>query len=222
MIKKFDNLEIEYTDMDKDYIDKFIEYLLSKEKEILNFFNIDKLERRVHIKFWDNLEEYRKFRNDMLKQYNRKVADWEVGCASTYNSMNMIDIVSYSESLKAKGHAYDKISTIIKVGVHEFTHVCFSQFRNNNKTLLWLNEGFATYFAEQYDIKKIKIECTLDELLSKTVNYSNYYALTYYLFDNYDRNYILKLASNIDLLKEETPKIYEKTKELYYTRGITK
>ena len=59
---------------------------------------------------------------------------------------------------------------------------------------------------------------TLDELLNGYVDYINYYTIGKYLFDTYDRKYILKLLKDKNLLEEQTPRIYEETK-LYIKNG---
>ncbi|MDD7151219.1 MAG: hypothetical protein PUH43_04725, partial [Clostridium sp.] len=43
-------------------------------------------------------------------------------------------------------------------------------------------------------------------------NYINYYTIGKYLFDTYDRKYILELLRDKKLLEEQTPIIYEKAK----------
>ena len=57
------------------------------------------------------------------------------------------------------------------------------------------------------------LDCTLEELLNKKVNYVRYYTLGKYLFETYKKDDILKLASNNALLKQMTPTILEEAKE---------
>lgn len=75
---EFCNFELEYTNKGKEYIDNVIQILNDKSEEVMNFFELKNLSRKVKIKFWDNVEEYRNFFNKSLKKYNKIMPDWEV------------------------------------------------------------------------------------------------------------------------------------------------
>lgn len=67
--------------------------------------------------------------------------------------------------------------------------------------MIWINEGLAIYLSgqiEKYKNNKINI-------LLKT--YSDYYLAFKWVIENYDKNYNLRLISDVEFQKLETPKI---------------
>ena len=216
MIKEFKNFTIEYSDDDLKYIDELLQRFLYSQDKIMNFFNLKNLDRKVQIKIWNNVTEYEKYINSEMKRIfnvENTMEDWEVGRAITTKTESQIHILSYQERIKRKGHQYDKIDDLIKVVQHEFVHTCHEQFKNYKNTLTWFNEALATILSNQYDDITPVLDCTLDELLNGKVNYVRYNTLGKYLFENYDKKYILELAKNNELLKQKTPIIFEEAKE---------
>lgn len=162
------------------------------------------------------MTEYEKYINSEMKRIfnvENTMEDWEVGRAITTKTESQIHILSYQERIKRKGHQYDKIDDLIKVVQHEFVHTCHEQFKNYKDTLTWINEALATILSNQYDDITPVLDCTLDELLNGKVNYVRYNTLGKYLFENYDKKYILELAKNNELLKQKTPIIFEEAKK---------
>ena len=121
-----------------------------------------------------------------------------------------IDILTLEERRKCKGHNNDNIDTLLKCLIHEFVHICHLNYSAN--TLKLYDETLAVILSKQYNNCELHIDCTLDELLNKNINYINYYTIGKYLFDTYDRKYILELLRDKKLLEEQTPIIYEKAK----------
>lgn len=216
MIKEFKNFTIEYTEDDLTYIDDLLQNFLYSQEKIMNFYNLEKLDKKVQIKIWNDITKYEKYiKSEMKRIYNVEITmnDWEVGRAITTKTDSQIHILSYKERIKRKGHNKDKIEALIKVVAHEFAHTCHEQFKNYQPTLIWINEALATVHANQYDDEKPVLDCTLDELLNGKVNYVRYRTLGTYLFENYDKKYILELAKNNELLKAQTPIIFEEAKQ---------
>lgn len=216
MKKEFKNFIIEYSKDDITYIDELLQYFLYSQDKIMNFYNLKNLDKKVQIKIWNDITEYEKYiKSEMKRIYNVDITmrDWEVGRAITTKTDSQIHILSYKERIKRKGHNKDKIEALIKVVPHEFAHTCHEQFKNYQPTLTWINEALATVLANQYDDEEPILDCTLDELLNGKVNYVRYNTLGKYLFENYDKKYILELAKNNELLKQKTPIIFEETKE---------
>lgn len=216
MIKEFKNFTIEYSEDDLTYIDDLLKHFLFSQNKIMSFFNLEKLDKNVQIKIWNDVIEYEKYiKNEMKRIFNVDITmkDWEVGRAITTKTESQIHILSYKERIKRKGHKYDKIDDLIKVVPHEFAHTCHAQFKNYQPTLTWINEALATILSNQYDDEEPVLDCTLDELLNGKVNYLRYNTLGKYLFKNYDKKYILELAKNNELLKQKTPIIFEEAKE---------
>ena len=69
-----------------------------------------------------------------------------------------------------------------------------------------------------YENEELKFDCSLEDILNGKDLYYNYYAMSKYLIDNCDKDYILKLAKDNEFLKNETPSIYYKTKEYVHRK----
>lgn len=209
-IKK-DNIIINYTEEEKEYINEFLENIIKESKKILEFFNLEKLEYPVIITFWDDLDKYREYRNKQLEQYNKKVADWEVGCAQSYpQEPHYIHILSLKERKKCYNHDKDTLKDIFLVGVHEYVHACHSEYKKYNMTLTYINEGLATYLSKQFDKNQnFKFNCTKEQLLMAKTNYYNYYLITKYIIENKSKEYILELIKNKEIQEQELDTLYD-------------
>ena len=209
-IKK-DNIIINYTEEEIGYINEFFENIIKESKTILEFFNLEKLEYPVIITFWDDLNKYREYRNKQLEQYNKKVQDWEVGCAQSYpQEPHYIHILSLKERIKCQGHQNDKLEDIFKVGVHEYVHICHCEYKKYKGTTTYINEGLATYLSNQFNEKQdLTFNCTKEQLLQGATNYSNYYLLMKYIIDNKSKEYILELIKSKEMQEQELDTLYE-------------
>lgn len=196
---------IEYDEKDKKYIDLFVSTLNKSYQDIMNFFNLDNLEKKITIKLWNNVTD---FRNHTKNKLNIDEEEWVI--ARAYFTDKEIHILTLEEIKKCKGHSKDNIENMLKCLTQEFVHICHSIY--SKKTLRWYGESLAVILSNQYNNYKLYINCTLDELLNGYVDYINYYTIGKYLFDTYDRKYILKLLKDKNLLEEQTPRIYEETK----------
>lgn len=209
-IKK-DNIIINYTEEEKEYINEFLENIIKESKKILEFFNLEKLEYPVIITFWDDLDKYREYRNKQLEQYNKKVPDWEVGCAHSYpQEPHYIHILSLKERKKSYNHDKDTLKDIFLVGVHEYVHACHSEYKKYNITLTYINEGLATYLSNQFDkSQNFEFNCTKEQLLLGKTNYYNYYLIMKYIIENKPRKYILELIKNKEMQEQELDTLYD-------------
>lgn len=216
MKKEFDSFTIEYTSDDLTYIDDLIQQFLAFESKIMDFFNLNALDRKVQIKIWNDVKEYEKYIKSEIKRIldiSIEIQEWEAGRTIATKNESQIHFLSYKERLKRKGHSEDTLDSIMKVIIHEFVHICHSQYKQYQSTLTWFNEALATVLAGQYRDKKLMLDCTLEELLNRKVNYIRYYTLGKYMFETYKKDDILKLASNNALLKQITPTILEEAKK---------
>lgn len=202
---------IEYTSSDELYINKVINDFLNKVSNIIDFFNISSFKRKILIKFWDNVDEYRVYFNEKMKNYGATVADWEVARSVNTPYENTIHLLSFKERIKCKGHQNDTINDIPSLLIHEFAHTCQRIYNNYNPSMTWFSEALATNLAKQYN--DLSLTCSLEDITNGTAyNYKDFYTMGYYLMENYDKNYILELSKNKELLEKETPRIYEETK----------
>lgn len=110
---------------------------------------------------------------------------------------------------KMQGHDKDTLRNLINVCIHEFTHTCHFTYNGNSKTMVWFAEALATALSNQYDY--LYFDCTLDDIINGKAKYINYYTMGRYLIDNCDKEYILKLARDKNLLESDTCSIYHET-----------
>ena len=75
--------------------------------------------------------------------------------------------------------------------------------------MTWFSEALATNLSNQYE--NLYFNCSLNDILDGKANYINYYSMGKYLIDNCDKNYILELAKNKELLERDTANIYDQT-----------
>ena len=199
--------EIEYSKKDTEEIQLIANKLKDKYLDIMHFFNLERLERKVFIKLWDNLNEYRNFFNERMKEYNKKVPEWEVGRSISNFEECRIDLLNLEETKKCRGHQNDTIDSLIKVCIHEFVHTCHYAYNGNKDSMTWFCEALATNLSNQYE--NLYFNCSLNDILDGKANYINYYSMGKYLIDNCDKNYILELAKNKELLEKDTADIYD-------------
>ena len=214
LFKEFAIFKIEYTKDDLDYIDDLINNLKNNYKDIIKFFNNTKFKDKIEIKLWNSVEEYHSYFNSLYKEkgYNNTVPLWETARSFT-DKHPKIFLISYKESLKCKGHQKDTLNTFIQTLVHEFVHACHFNYNNHTDSLTWFSEALATNLSHQdrYEKFPLRIDSSLDDIMNGKVSYTNYYIMGKYLLDNYDKEYILKLAKDRELLIKDSPKIYKET-----------
>lgn len=207
MKKQLTHMIIEYTKCDEKYIDGFVSYLEKVSQEIVDFLNINYLDSKIKVTLWDSLED---FRNLYLKLgWNSSVPNWVCGFANNCD----VETLTLEEYRKTSGHEYANLQDLMHLILHEFVHAC-NNILSTNKHYAWLSEGLATTISHQYDDDDLKFNASLNEMINGCHNYSNYHIMFIYVYNTYGRDYILKLLKNFDLLKKETPRLYEETKEL--------
>lgn len=202
------NVIINYTESDINYIDELINNLKLKGQQIIDFFNLTTLDRPTYIFFYNTIERFRE--KAKTRNSTGHVPTWLCGWATTKPSRHEIHVPSFSEYIKTESHENDTIEDIISLVLHEFTHNCFDSYRfqnNNRKTLMWLHEAMATILSNQKN--NLTITCSVEDLLSENqVAYHNYFTMGTYLLSMRGKDYILSLIRNYKLLKAETPSIY--------------
>lgn len=198
-----DNYIIKYNECDKEYLDDLVNYIDKEYNNILEFFNLDKLKKKLIINIYDDISKYMKYRGNNI--YDTSVGNMDVSDNNYY-----INVLSYKEYIKRKGHELKTINDYFKLIVHELVHVIHEEYGTLHKSLIWIREGLAIYKSNQYDqVNKRLNKCKLDDLLNDNrCYYINYYVLIDYAFNKYGEDYIKNLISNPDIQIEETKKIF--------------
>ena len=192
---------IYYNECDKEYINGLIEYFEKEKIRIFKFFNIEKLNKKLIIKLYDEIDKYSEYRN-------YKINETSIGNMDFDDNNYYIHMLSYKEIIKRKGHDQKQIIDFYKLLIHEFVHVCHENYGTCHKVLRWITEGIAIILSNQ-NYNEGLIDCNLENLLNNGNNYyNNYYTLLKYAYQKYGENYIKKLVFDPNFGKEQTSIIY--------------
>lgn len=171
-----DKIKLLYNECDKLYIKEIVQYFNDNYNKIMDSFNLKDLDKKLLIKLWDDNQSFSKNMGKLLELKPEDIPIWAVGF-SINEKLDNISQIHYLSLKEIRKIAYHKENTIIdlKKGiVHEFVHICHSQFSNYNyPEQLWITEGIATYLSNQYP--NAKPNTTIKEMLSNEYSeYQNY------------------------------------------------
>lgn len=202
MKKELDNIIIEYNTCDTDYIELVSESLQKDLKEILNFFDLEKLRPKPIVRLWPDLE---KFRN-VFSLENLNI----VGLRQ--KEKNVIHILSLRELQKTKNYKRASETELTNIILHELVHECHTRY-TTKKCYIWLWEGLATFLSNQY-LREKSFHSTLNQMKTReSTDYQEYYTMFSYVYKTYGKEYILELLNNFSLQEKETPRLHQETKE---------
>lgn len=196
-----DEYIINYNECDEEYIEEFIKYFEQEKASIFDFFNINKLNKKLIIKLYDTVDKYAEYRHNNLYE-------WSVGNMDVDDNNYYIHMLSYKPLITRKGHTDKQLDDFYKLLVHEFVHVCHEDKGNIRNSLVWIREGIAILLSKQkYELKEL--DCSLNDLQNNNqVSYGNYYTLMDYALNTCGNEYVKRLVFDSEFGKEETEKIY--------------
>lgn len=207
MLYKDEYFEIYYTSSDLEYIEDVIKTLHTSLEEYLNFFGIDKLNQKVLIKFYDNLDEFKIYYEQTR---NHPYKSGRVGSAIG----NEIHMLSFHERLKERPQ--DDFNRFIMGVKHELVHICHIAFKGNSKSS-WLAEGLANYLGSPRYEETLE-GCTLEDL-EKRSKYKYCYTLTKYLIEHYSHEKVLEYAKDDNQLFIDTNVLLKEAQD-YYAKKV--
>lgn len=210
MHKELEYIELNFTEEDLDYVEEIIKKINSSSKEIVEFFELNEFGQKVVGRFWNSLDEFRKYYLEITKQ--QECQDYICGFRHAINGIEYIEILSLEEYRKTKSHENGTIEDLCYLVLHEFTHACHRKYVKE-KCYLWLLEGCATTISHQFEKFPKTFRATLEQMKSGGASYNYYHAMFYYVFKTYGRKYILDLMKDFELLEKETPRLYEETNQ---------
>lgn len=215
MRKELKYMDIEYTVKDVLYIDAMINYIEQISQEIVDFFGIENFEKKVEVKLWDDVSE---FRMRLFETYPSgaksvdEISKWSCGFVFSENNKSYVETLCLEEYRKTLGHENGTLEDLKQLILHEFTHAC--HLKLNGKAYQWLSEGLATTISHQYDNYDLTFDATLEQIKGNDyIRYTNYHTMFYYVYETYGRDYILELVNNYELQKQETERLYNETVE---------
>ena len=145
-----------------NYITKdMINSSLQKLPNIYNFFEIDSY-RTFQVNIFDNLEKFRKFVLSMREDKN-SLPEYARG---TFD-MGMINLFIENNIIKNSPLYKNKLYYIS----HEIFHILYREIilkNNQNKRVVWLDEGLAQYFSGEKD--HLNSENEFQEFFNKVIN----------------------------------------------------
>ena len=195
------HVRINYDIYSTDYIKDLYDYLEKKILKIKEYLEINTINEPAEVTIYS---EYNEFIKNVLKynKYYKKVDDIPSYVVADGGDDKHISVLSFNEYINVEGHQKCTIEDYKKTLVHELVH--FYHHKLNKINMIWINEGLAIYLSEQAE------KYTSNKLNVQLKTYSDYYLVFKYVLENYDKNYILKLISNVEMQKIETPKILKK------------
>lgn len=170
--------------------------------KVMEFFKLKELNKKVNIRIWDNSAD---FREECEKLSGYELPFWAVGMARNEKDeeYSYIDKLSLEEQKKIDYHKNATLDDFIKSIVHEFVHVCHTQFCNYDyPEEPWVSEGIATYLSNQYPDSDYTV--SIDKVFGyDEVPYQNYRCLYNQIFQSYSYDDILKLLnSDLDIIND--------------------
>ena len=189
--------------IDENYFSKEqLDYIKKQFLYVMNFFNIKEINKPTYIKIFNNRENFKRMVFSSTK--TKKLPKWSIGISINEKEYdkNYILELSLEEQKKIEYHKDKTIDDFIKTIIHEFVHVCHTQYTNYNYPEdTWVSEGIATYLSNQYS--DVSYTDELEEIFSENVvPYQNYRNVFNYVFENYSKEDILKLLNNDNYIKE--------------------
>ena len=206
MLVKRNCFEIEY-DENLTYIPKVIEYLESKMKDIMDFFELKSITPRK-IVIYNDLETYK-------KQFERFGRYRDYVCADT-NDGN-INLLSLEAAHQTKTHANMSLEELKMTISHEFVHICQQEAEVEPEKIevVWFWEALATNLGNPSMFRKIEIEESNDEIANFSSLKNNYliaFTIGNYLLENYSHDQILEYVRFPKRLINDSSDILDKAK----------
>lgn len=220
---------LNFQKQDENLANILAEYLDEKTKKLYDFFGIAFQGEKSNITIVPSKKEfdiiYRKANN---KPENEPIQDWIIGTCNNgiifYVSLNDYDNTAHKFDKKDYAIALENYKkTILHEQVH-FVNELFSKQNNSPETIKFLSEGIATYLSGQYENQNVGFYADADTLLNQNKNpYDQYFLITKYLAENFDKETILSLFKNnqtaTTFLKTT---LYPKAKEHYIGKENSK
>ena len=208
MTKELDNFIIE-SDLELNYFDEIVHYIKDNEKRILDFFELDKLPKKITILIlsYEPFKEFILSKFGSIKEYTR--GDTDV-------NTNTIRLLNIEDQIKYTTHKDANIDQMKKTALHEVVHICHLQYHNDYNKTLWFIEGLATNLSNQdYELVNLN-ECDFENLKNNFYTYKDSYKYAYtivnYILNNYSKEEITKLYKDPNYVRQSGDVIFNEAK----------
>jgi len=207
---------IYYNECDKEYLDEIVSHINDNLFSLIDFFNLDKLDK-IEIILYDDVDVFYNWYREVNKE---EPMNQLVGCASIlFDKKVRVLSLKECQKVRAKIGIEDSIDDLSRLIMHEIIHLLHYQARGNEFAKRWVGEGIAIFLSGQYEKRGFATDAKeLTGGVQKTsdgnVSYVNYYLIFKYLFATHDEEYIKKLVLGTrELQNTEILKIYDDAKE---------
>ena len=193
-----------------NYFDEIVNYLLNNQNEILSFFKLDKLPKKVNI----IILSYEPFKEFIISKYG-EILEYVSGDSDS--KTNTIRILNIEDQIKYTIHKHADVEKIKKTVLHEIVHQCHHIYHTDCRQIEWFSEGLATNLAHQnniVDLNKCDFEMLKNDFRHYKGNYNYAHTIVNYILNNYPKDEIEKLYSNPDYLREKADNIFEEAKKV--------
>lgn len=210
---ELDNFIIE-SDKEISYINDLINILENNTKDILDFFELDKISNKKRVVIYTDIEKYK----EHISHYE-EYSDWI--CADTFDgNINLLDIEIVR---KTETHKYMTIEGLLKVALHEFVHSCEQELGTCPKGNEWFWESLSTNLSGQefddinlkdFDFELFRNNFNIKDIEISSRHYCAAYAIGKYILENYSKDKILEYIKYPDNLIEDTENIFDEVKNI--------
>jgi len=209
----FGELIIKNSNRKINYIDNLLKNIEIRFKDLLYFFNLEKINIPIQIVLWDNLED---FRNHEKSKGRKNIPNWLCGTASMKNNYHLINSLTLEELRKCESHKNATLQSLENLIIHELTHSvtrCFlpTQYK---ETKVWIKEALATSLSHQSH--SLRFGQTISNLYKDDfIDYGAFHVIGDYLISQTSKEYIHELLINKNFLENQIPNIYNGVKEYF-------
>ena len=198
-----DVFEISFNKGDEQFAQKVLGVLEHEQKCIMDFFELDKMSKKVRIIFYNDLQKFIDLQTQNGKYPNR-YQGWNVATVKNGD----IHILNFDLYRKAPQHEGTTFEDYNKTLTHEFVHACHEEIlMDKNIMPPLLMEGIATQLAGQTKYKlKSTIDCEARDLIENfyatRFSYAFAYEIMGYLLDTKTHEEvldILRAPQNVDV-----------------------
>ena len=203
--------DISYGRESEELVEAILGTLRENMERIMGFFQLERLDQKISVIIYSETDVYAAH----VKECGQDYYEWMI--ADTFDGR--INVLSLEACRRSSSHARMDREEYARLIVHEFVHICQQQVEPNCYGCIWFWEALATNLADQATAP-VEIRCSREELMFHYQELSEPYAISYqlgkYMLEHlpYEQiyNYIRKPAA----LWEDTEKILEAAKQVFY------